>query len=100
MSHIWRQLCTVTMIIVLVAVLLLNQFGSPLVGYMMERHVYSYLQDQGYGREDIADIRVMYHPEERYAYTAEVTFLDHAGYVHQYYYNSERQIQIVEKIGK
>ena len=100
MSHIWRKLCTVTTILLLVAVLLLNQFGSPLACYMLERQVYSYLQAQGYGKADIADIRVIYNPEERYVYTAEVTFLDHAGYIRYYCYNSEQQIQALEKIGK
>lgn len=100
MSHIWRQLCTITTIILLVAVLLLNQFGSPLACYMMERQVYSYLQAQGYGTEDIADIRIRYNPEERYVYTAEATFLDHGGYTRYYCYNGEQEIQILEKIGK
>ena len=37
MSHIWRQLCTVATIVLLVLILLVNQFGSPLAEILMER---------------------------------------------------------------
>ncbi len=100
MPHNWRQLCTIATIILIVLVLLLSQFGSPLAGYLMERQVYSHLQEQGYNEEDIADIRVIYSPNERYAYTAEVDFQDHGGYMRYYVYNNEHKLQELEKIGQ
>ena len=100
MSHIWRQLCTVATIVLLVLILLINQFGSPLAGILMERQVYLHLQQQGYGGEDIADIRVTYHPGQRNVYISEVSFLDHGGYMRYFIYNSDREIQELERISK
>jgi hypothetical protein len=100
MSHIWRQLCTVATIVLLVLILLVNQFGSPMAEILMERQVYQHLQQQGYGEEDIADIRVTYHPGERNVYISEVFFPDHGGYVRYYIYNSDKEIQELERISR
>ncbi len=100
MSHIWRQLCTVTTIILLVCILLLNQFGSPFAGFMMERQVYNYLQEHGYSEEAISDIRIIYTPKGRHVYTAEVTFQDHGGYKHHYIYNGNQEIQELDWAGQ
>lgn len=100
MSHIWRQLCTVATIVLLVLILLVSQFGSPLAGILMERQVYQYLQQQGYGEEDIRDITVTYHPGERNVYISEVTFRDHGGYTRYYIYNSDKEIQEMERISR
>ncbi|MBQ2119414.1 MAG: DUF3139 domain-containing protein [Peptococcaceae bacterium] len=100
MSHIWRQLCTVATIVLLVLILLVNQFGSPLAEILMERQVYQHLQQQGYDEEDIANIRVTYHPRERNVYVSEVFFPDHGGYVRYYIYNSDKEIQELERISR
>lgn len=100
MSNIWRQVCTIITIILLVLVVLLSQFGSPLAGLLMERQVYSLLQTQGYGAEDIAGIQILYNPGERHVYTAEVTFRDHGGYTHYYIYNGDQELQELERFSK
>ncbi len=100
MPHSWRKIYTVVTIILLLMVLLLRQFGSPVVGYLMERQVYLYLQEQGYRNEDIADIHIIYDPERRHAYTAEAIFLDHGGYKQYYCYNEDKIVQSFEKIEK
>lgn len=48
--QLWRKLCTVLTIVLLLGVVLLNQFGSPLTHYAMERDVMEYLQTLGYAR--------------------------------------------------
>ena len=100
MSHIWRQVCTIATIILLVLVVLLSQFGSPLAGLVMERQVYSLLQEQGYGDEDIQDIRIRYNPKERHVYTAEVVFQDHGGYMCYFMYNGNQELQELERLSK
>ena len=98
MPNFWRRLCTIATVILLILLLLLKQFGSPVVSYRMERQVYQYLQEQGYRSEEIADIRVIYDPANRHVYTAKVVFLDHGEYTRYYYYNDDQLIQALKKI--
>ena len=100
MPRSWRTLCTIVSVVLLVAVLLVNQFGSPLACYAMERQVYSHLESLGYTAKHISDIQVVYDADDRYPYTAQVTFADHGGYVRCYCYNSNREIQLLERIGQ
>ena len=100
MSPIIRKTCTGITIGLLILFLLLAQFGSPLAGLRMERQVYSLLRNQGYGVEEIGDIQILYNPDERYAYKAEVFFRDHGGYTRRYIYNSEQELQELEQIGR
>ncbi len=100
MPHSWRQLCTIATILVLVLIVLLNQFGSPLTGYLLERQVVQHLQMQGYSEEHFSDVRVIYNPSDRHTYTAEVIFQDHGGYARYYAYNSEHELQELERIGR
>lgn len=97
MPNFWRRLCTIATVVLLILLLLLKQFGSPVVSYRMERQVYQYLQEQGYRSETIADVCVIYDPDNRHAYTAKVMFLDHGGYTRYYYYNNDQLIQGLEK---
>ena len=94
----WRKVCTVLSVLLLVTILLLNQFGSPLACYRLEKQVYSHLQAQGYQQEDIAEMKVYYDRNARNKYVAEVQFTSMPDRLYHYCYDSDQQIQETEQI--
>ena len=61
----WRKACTVLTVVVLLAVILLSQFGSPLTRLQMKRQVAQYLQEQGYTVEQLAEVQTVYDKREQ-----------------------------------
>ena len=72
----WRKACTVLTVVVLLAVILLSQFGSPLTRLQMKRQVAQYLQEQGYTVEQLAEVQTVYDKREQNEYLVKVVFAD------------------------
>ena len=98
--QLWRKLCTVLTIVLLLGVVLLNQFGSPLTRYAMERDVMEYLQTLGYAQQDVQAMKAVYNKNDQNPYMVEVTFMDAPQQVHYYVYDDNRELQEIEKNGK
>lgn len=97
--QLWRKMCTILTILLLLGVVLLNQFGSPVTHYMMERQVRDYLQERGYVQQDLLKVQTIYSREERNPYTVQVFFADAPNQPHYYVYDDNQKIQEIEKIG-
>lgn len=98
--QLWRKVCTFLTIVLLLGVVLLNQFGSPLTCYAMEREVKEYLLMTGYAERDIQTVQAVYNREAQRPYMVEVVFKDTPQQVLYYAYDSKRELQKIEKIGK
>lgn len=66
----------------------------------MERQVFSYLQEQGYEKQDFSQVKAVYSPNEQHKYMVEVIFADAPQKVHYYFYDVENGIKELERIGK
>lgn len=97
---IWRKLCTAGAILVLAVILLLHQFGSPLVRYQLEQQVSAYLQEQGYREKEIAQLACLYDSQAQTPYTVKVVFAGTPERVRYYYYDQELHLQESEMPGK
>ena len=98
--QLWRKVCTVLTILLLLGVVLLNQFGSPLTCYAMEREVTEYLQMIGYAERDIQTVQAVYNRDEQRPYMVKVVFKEAPQQVFYYVYDSKRELQKIEKIGE
>lgn len=98
--QLWRKVCTVLTVLLLLGVVLLNQFGSPLTRYAMERDVSEYLQTIGYARRNIQSVQAVYNRDAQSPYMVEVIFTNAPQQCHYYVYDSKRELQEIEKIGK
>ena len=94
----WRKACTVLTVVVLLAVILLSQFGSPLTRLQMKRQVAQYLQEQGYTVEQLAEVQTVYDKREQNEYLVKVVFADAPDTAHYYFYDENKQIQELEKL--
>ena len=94
----WRKACTVLTVVVLLAVILLSQFGSPLTRLQMKRQVAQYLQEQGYTVEQLAEVQTVYDKREQNEYLVKVVFADAPDKAHYYFYDEDKQIQELEKL--
>ena len=94
----WRKACTVLTVVVLLAVILLSQFGSPLTRLQMKRQVAQYLQEQGYTVEQLAEVQTVYDKREQNEYLVKVVFADAPDQAHYYFYDEDKQIQELEKL--
>jgi len=96
----WRKVCTGLSAIILVMVLYLSLFGSPLTAHYLERQVVQYLVETGITEENILSAKAVYQRDKQTSYVVQVVFADEPEIVHYYYSNVDKEIQEMEHVSQ
>ncbi len=96
----WRKVCTGLSVIILVLILGLNLFGSPIAAQALEQQVYDHLIASGLSEEDIFSTKVVYQRDKQTSYVVQVVFTAEPEIVHYYYSNVDNQIQEMESVSQ
>ena len=96
----WRKVCTGLSAIILVMVLYLSLFGSPLTAHYLERQVVQYLVETGINEENILSAKAVYQRDKQTSYVVQVVFADEPEIVHYYYSNVDKEIQEMEHVSQ
>lgn len=96
----WRKVCTGMTAIILVLVVYLSFFGSPVTAWYLERQVQQYLIETGLSEEDVLSVKAMYQKDKQTSYMVQVVFADEPEIVHYYYSNVDKEIQEMEHVGQ
>ena len=91
---LWRKICSIGTLLVLVGLFLMNVFGSPVTRYMMERDVTNLLMEHGYREEELLKVESVYRKDEQKKYTVRVIFQDKPETVYYYYYDINHVLQV------
>lgn len=84
--------------LILVVVLYLGLFGSPLTAWHLERQVQEYLIASGLTEEDILSTKVSYQRDKQNSYVVQVVFTEEPEIVRYYYRNVDKEIQELERV--
>ena len=96
----WRKVCTGVSVIILVLILFLNLFGSPIAARSLEQQVHKHLMDTGLTEEDILSAKAVYQRDKQTSYVVQVVFTAEPEIVHYYYRNVDDKIQEIEIVGQ
>ncbi|MBQ2777688.1 MAG: DUF3139 domain-containing protein [Peptococcaceae bacterium] len=96
----WRKVCTGLSAIILVMVLYLSLFGSPLTAHYLESQVVQYLVETGITEENILSAKAVYQRDKQTSYVVQVVFADEPEIVHYYYSNVDKEIQEMEHVSQ
>ena len=96
----WRKVCTGVSVIILVLILCLNLFGSPIASWSLEQQVREHLISTGLTEEDIFSTKAVYQRDKQTSYIVQVVFTAEPEIVHYYYSNVDNQIQEMESVSQ
>ncbi len=96
----WRKVCTGMTAIILVLVVYLSLFGSPVTAWHLERQVQQHLIETGLSEEDILSAKAMYQRDKQTSYMVQVVFTAEPEIVHYYYCNVDKEIQEMEHVSQ
>jgi len=96
----WRKVCTGLSAIILVMVLYLSLFGSPLTAHYLKSQVVQYLVETGITEENILSAKAVYQRDKQTSYVVQVVFADEPEIVHYYYSNVDKEIQEMEHVSQ
>lgn len=96
----WRKVCTGMTAIILVLVVYLSFFGSPVTAWHLERQVQQHLMETGLSEADILSAKAMYQRDKQTSYMVQVVFAAEPEIVHYYYCNVNKEIQEMEHVSQ
>ena len=96
----WRKVCTGLTAIILVLIVCLGLFGSPLTAWHLERQVEQHLIATGLTEDDILSAKVVYQRDKQTGYVVQVVFAEEPEIVHYYFRNVDKEIQEMEHVGQ
>ena len=96
----WRKVCTGLTAVIMVLVLYLSLFGSPLAAWHLERQVQHHLIASGLTEEDILSAKTVYQRDKQTSYVVQVVFAEEPEIVHYYYCNVDKEIQEMEHVSQ
>ena len=96
----WRKVCTGVSVIILVLILYLDLFGSPIASWHLEQQVREHLIGTGLTEEDIFSTKAVYQRDKQTSYVVQVVFTAEPEIVHYYYSNVDNQIQEMEFVSQ
>lgn len=96
----WRKVCTGLTAIILVLIVSLGLFGSPLTAWHLERQVEQHLIATGLTEDDILSAKVVYQRDKQTGYVVQVVFAEEPEIVHYYFRNVDKEIQEMEHVGQ
>lgn len=96
----WRKVCTGIAGIIMIIMLYLSFWGSPITAWQLERQVERYLLETGLSQEDILSSKTVYQRDKQTNYIVQVIFVAEPEIVHYYYYNVDKEIQEMEYISQ
>lgn len=91
---IWRKMCTVGTVLLLAIVLILNYYGSPLIHYQMRQQI----ETLGFSSQDVAEAHVIYDRCNPHKYILQIVLCKNPDEIRSYYYDSEHELQELERI--
>ena len=96
----WRKVCTGVSVIILILILGLNLFGSPIASWHLEQQVREHLISTDMAEEDILSAKTVYQRDKQTSYMVQIVFTAEPEIVHYYYSNVDNQIQEMEFVGQ
>lgn len=90
----WRKACTLGTVLLLALVLILNYYGSPLIHYQMRQQVATL----GFSETDVAEAHVIYDRRNPHKYILQIVLQEYPDVIRSYYYDSEHELQELERI--